>query len=364
MDKVPIKKCFAALLASIAFGCNGMCSAAVVIQYHHISENTPKATSTSPALFKQHMDYLANNDFTIVPLEELTALLTAGKTLPDKTVAITFDDAYDSVYSEAFPILKKRSWPFTVFVNAKPLEQGNKQFVTWEQLREMTAAGATIANHSWSHPHFLRRLENEDDKDWQQRMKNEIELTQQKIQQEIKQDHRILAYPYGEFDNATKALMKQMGYVAFGQQSGPLNAIDDLQALPRFPFGGVYGEIDDFASKVQSLPLPLTSAPTFSDENNRQLTEVLLPQNVAQPQLQLNVKDAAIAKRIQCYASGQGAIGVRVEGNIVVAQANRALPVARSRYNCTAPSEQRGRYYWYSQIFIKKQANGDWYPEP
>ena len=57
-------------------------SAAVVILYHHVSDTTPKSTSISPAAFEAQMDYLAKNNFTVVPLLELTEKLRKGEPLP------------------------------------------------------------------------------------------------------------------------------------------------------------------------------------------------------------------------------------------------------------------------------------------
>ncbi|HOY24781.1 MAG TPA: polysaccharide deacetylase family protein, partial [Cellvibrio sp.] len=73
----------------------------------------PASTSISPERFIAQMDYLAKNNFNVVPLAELTEKLKRGDALPDKTVAITFDDSYADVYTSAYPILKKRGWPFT-----------------------------------------------------------------------------------------------------------------------------------------------------------------------------------------------------------------------------------------------------------
>lgn len=95
------------------------------------------------------MDYLEKNNSTVVPLLELTEKLRKGEPLPDKTVAITFDDSYASVYDSAYPRLKKRGWPFTFFVNTDAVGT-SRLFVTWAQLREMAAQGVTIANHTTS----------------------------------------------------------------------------------------------------------------------------------------------------------------------------------------------------------------------
>lgn len=352
----------ATLLAHICL--TQLSNAAVVIQYHHISNDTPSITSTSPELFQQHLAYLAENDYAVVSLSELVEYLREGRDLPDKAVAITFDDGYESVYHQAFPILKQYQWPFTVFVNAHPIEQGLQQFVTWEQLREMAQQGATIANHSWSHAYFLRRLKNENKKGWQQRITNEIEKTQQAIQKNIQQHSRLLAYPYGEFDQATKQLVKELGFVAFGQHSGPLNTGTDLQALPRFPFGGTYGNIEDFAIKIESLPIPLLDVSVLSNSDHSALADTILPSDVDKPLLKLTLENDKVAQLMQCYASGQGAVRMEIEGRTVIAQANDPLPTGRSRYNCTAPSPQSGRYYWYSQLFIKKKPNGEWDSSP
>lgn len=335
--------------------------AAVVLQYHHVSEDTPAATSVTPALFRQHMAHIKDAGYTVVALEDLVAQLKTGEVLPDKSVAISFDDGYRSIYEVAFPILKRYGWPFTVFVNAKPHDERHRQFASWEQLREMAAAGATIANHSYSHSHMLRRLPGETEGAWRERIHEEVVRAEQSISRETGQAHRLFAYPYGEYDSAIQKLLAEMGFVAFGQQSGPLNPIDHLQALPRFPFGGPYGTIGDFRTKIASLALPLNEVQVYA--GGQLSEEPLLPADAARPQLVMQLKDEKIARRVQCFASGQGAIPVDAKGSMVVAQAEKELPVGRSRYNCTAASGQPGRFFWYSQVFIRKQPDGEWYPE-
>ena len=45
--------------------------AAVILQYHHVSNETPESTSISPQQFEAHLQYLADNHFNVVPLSEL-----------------------------------------------------------------------------------------------------------------------------------------------------------------------------------------------------------------------------------------------------------------------------------------------------
>lgn len=336
--------------------------AAAVLQYHHISSTTPPSTSITPALFEQHLNYLAENNFHIVPLTELVTLLQQGKPLPDKTLSITFDDAYASVYSTAYPLLKQRGWPFTIFVNPQPIEQNKPLFVTWAQLREMAEQGATIANHSTEHNHLLRVRQGETRTQWRARIRKEILDAENKIAQMTGQSHQVLAYPYGEYDAPTRALVNELGYVAFGQHSGPLRPDDDLQALPRFSFGGIYGELEDFATKVNSRPFPLTAIHFYRDAQLKQPTDVVL-EPAQKPVIALVLADKKLSSRVQCFASGQGAIAVNLVDDQVVIQANEPLRPGRTRYNCTAPTGERGRFYWLSQQWVTAGENGRWLHE-
>ena len=337
--------------------------AAVVLQYHHVSDTTPGATSVTPERFREHMDYLAEWDFEVVPLEALVKLLREGQDLPDKTVAITFDDAYESVYHTAFPLLKKRDWPFTVFVNTAPLDANKGGFVNWAQVREMAEAGASIANHSTEHNHFQRLKPGESREQWRARIRAEVMAAEQRIQEETGQSHRILAYPYGEYDHRVTALLEELDFAALGQQSGALGSLNDLQTLPRFPFGGPYGDLEDFATKVNTKPLPLESAQLYADWAAEQSLTDLVVASGDRPVLKLTLAREGLAARINCFASGQGAIETRVQGEVLLVRANKPLSPGRTRYNCTAGSSEPGRFHWFSQQWLVTGPGGQWLHE-
>lgn len=337
--------------------------AAVVLQYHHVSDATPPSTSVTPAVFRQHMDYLAEQKFTIVPLPELVEKLKQGAPLPDKTVAITFDDAYESVYTTAYPLLKQRGWPFTVFVNTEPHDQGKRSFASWAQIREMSEQGVTIANHSTAHNHLLRLRTGESRAQWRKRITAEVLDAEKRIEEITGQSHRILAYPYGEYDKALKALLEDLKFVAFGQQSGPLFNTEDLLALPRFPFGGIYGTPEDFATKVSTRPFPVSTVAFYRDAELKHPLDDLVLAPAQKPVLVLRLGDASLLPKINCFASGQGAIAVKVVEQQLVVQANKPLRAGRTRYNCTAPSGERGSFYWFSQQWLTTGEGGKWLHE-
>lgn len=337
--------------------------AVVVLQYHHVDDQTPAITSVTPERFRQHMDYLQRHDFEVVSLPALVALLRAQRPLPDRAVALTFDDGYISVYRHAFPLLRQKGWPFTVFVNPAAIDAGSGQLASWAQLREMAAAGAVVANHSDSHGHLIRRRPGEGRRDWEKRVGSDIDAAQTRIATQMGVAAKLFAYPYGEYDTQLARLLGRRGYAAFGQHSGPLGSGADLQALPRFPFGGHYGDLQDFATKVNSLALPVAGRQLLA-EDGRPLADPVLPQDVGRPQLSITLAQPGDHRGVNCFASGQGRIEVRRTDEGFVAQAGKPLPVGRSRYNCTRASAQAGRFYWLSQLFIRKRADGSWYAEP
>ena len=340
---------------------SGSIAAAVIVQYHHVDAETPAATSISPDLFARHMAYLADHDFEVWALPRLLGALKNGELMPEKVVAITFDDGYESVFSEALPVLRKYDFPFTVFVNTALV--GGAGYMDWDKLRELDGDGNTIANHTVSHPHLVRRLEDESQAQWQVRVKREMSAAEAVLRSKLGHAPKLLAYPYGEYNRQVQALVKALGLTAFAQHSGAFDANVDWQAVPRFAFGGAYTAMTGFIDKVNSLPMPL-KAVRVSDERGLQLADPLLPMAVSRPVLTLRLNTPELAQQVSCFASGQGRIDVQVEGDTVSTRPEQALPVGRSRINCTAPSGQRGRFYWYSEFFMRKRSDGSWYPEP
>lgn len=331
--------------------------AAIILQYHHVDTHTPYSTSVSPAQFVQHLNMIREEGFEVVPLQTLTRALQQHIPLPDNQLAITFDDGYEDIYANAYPELKKRGWPFTVFVSPTPIIAGYGDAMSWQQLQEMAAHGADILNHSHSHGHLVYTLPGENQQQWQNRIRRDIENAQQEIRAYFPDAAKIIAYPYGEYNLALKNLLTDMGYIGIGQQSGPLHGSSDLLALPRYPASGAYGELSSLREKLHTRGFTLL-------ELNP--AETLLSHAQTQPTLSIRVqKGAFLPGQVQCYASGQGAITTQVKQHgdeiIIQARAHRDLPEGRSRYNCTAPAlDKKGMYYWFSHPWLRKSAQDGW----
>lgn len=336
--------------------------AAVIIQYHHVDDSTPPVTSVTPEQFSQHMQYLADNDFTVWPLPKIIHALRNKQSLPDKVIAITFDDGYKSVHSNAIPVLRKHRFPYTIFINTDLIDH-SKEFMSWQQLQQLNSEGATIANHTTAHSHLVRQREDESYLQWQQRIEEEITRAETVIRQKLEESPQLLAYPYGEYNSTIKLMARTHDLIGFAQHSGAFDENVDWQAVPRFAFNQMYADLEGFADKVNSLPMPLLSV-TARDHRGEPLEEPLIPPHSHRPTLRLSLQSAELANRVQCFASGQGRVPGKVDGITLTVNLQQDLPVGRSRINCTAPSEQAGRFYWYSHFFMRKTEDNEWYDEP
>jgi peptidoglycan/xylan/chitin deacetylase (PgdA/CDA1 family) len=332
------------LFTTVAFGQSD--NGAVILEYHNVSTSTSADTSISPANFRTQMEYLRDNGFRVLPLQDVVKALRAGTALPEKTAVITFDDGYRSVYDEAFPLLKAFGWPFTVFVTTGQVASTRTSlYASWDQLREMGTAGATLANHTVSHLYMIEQREGETEAAWLQRLEGEITQAELTIEEQTGQSHKLLAYPYGEYNAAIKALVDRLGYTAFGQHSGPVSSYSDFAAMPRFPFSGAYGSMNNFATKMNSRAF-----------NVRVLRPDSPVTTSAAPEAVLDFEGQYRFDALNCFYNDQ-AIQVtevsKVEQQFLVT-ARVQNPGRRFRYNCTAPGPD-GRYFWHSILWINPE---------
>ena len=323
---------------------------AVILLYHHVSDNTPKLTSVSPDTFRQHMQYLAENH-NVLPLKQVIEALQSKKPLPEKTVVITFDDGYDNIYENAHPILREFAFPYTIFVNPPLIGEVDYQ-LDWQQVKLMAKQNVSFANHGKQHTHMLGKQVGESQQDWLNRTMRDIQDAEKMLEQNIGYSLKYFAYPYGEFDEQLKTRLSSQGYIGFAQHSGAIASYSDFSALPRYPAAGVYSNIQTLAVKLNSLAMPVTDI-SIKDP------KVELP---FQHQIMtLSVKTEDIAPhQINCFQNGQ-VLNKSLMKNSISVEIKSITQPGRHRVNCTAPSmRKKGRFYWYSQPFFVPTADGNW----
>jgi biofilm PGA synthesis lipoprotein PgaB len=334
---------FLTVLTIVQVMVQGNATAAVVFMYHRFGEDKFPSTNIRIEQFEEQLAFFSSGGFNVLPLEEIVAALDSGQDLPDKTIGLTIDDAYLSVYKEAYPRLKKLNFPFTVFIAPKTVDDGIPAYMNWQQIKEMHANGVTFANHSFNHDYLVRFKDGESRQGWARRITSDLKEAQQRLQQELGEAPLLFAYPYGEFNPDLTDIVTDLGYTAFGQHSGAIGPLSNRQALPRFPVAEPFADMGAFKTKALSLAMPVTLQEPVNpqtSESNPLLTVTLAPVD-------------GDLNRLTCYFGAE-----RMKVKWVVpnekfsVHSEGPLPPGRSRYNCTMPHGSGGRFYWFSHQWI------------
>ena len=310
----------------------------VGLMYHHVADNTPASTTISVDLFAQHLDYLAENQHTVIDLKTLESHLRNRTEFPEKCVFITFDDGYADVYENALPLLKQHAYPSTIFLPTQNIGEHSIQYMSHSQIQlAEDDMNVTFAGHSHTHISFIK-LNREG-------IVDELKHSTQKLSTLADQPHSAVAYPYGEYSQTAMDVFKQDKRLGFGQHSGVVSFDSPYEALPRFPMSNVYGRMKNFALKVNTLAFPIEQ---YSPQDPRILA-------VNPPSLEITFREHSDfnSSQLNCFVAGQNPPKMTWNHHTVKITAQEKLPEGRTKYNCTAPSKtQRGRYYWFSQQFI------------
>lgn len=225
-------------------------ASAVVFMYHRFGEGGYPSTNIKMEQFEAHLAEISAGDYRVRPLREIIAAFRRQEDLPDRTIALTIDDAFLSVHDRAWPLLKKAGLPFTLFVATDAIDARRPGYMTWAQLRALAAAGVGIGSQTGSHPHLPDVN--------QTRLDEEFARSNARFRAELGFAPELLAYPFGEFGTREKQAARVAGFVAaFGQHSGVAHGGEDIFGLPRFALNERFGTVARFRLAGNGLPLPV-----------------------------------------------------------------------------------------------------------
>src|SRR5712691_13425548 len=175
---------------------------AIVLCYHIVEAPHDPRMEISRDTFRQQLQYLEMTGYNVIPLRHLYEYVTGKRTaLPPNPVVITIDDGWRSTYTEAYPELKKRGFPFTVFLYPQIIGK-TAYALTWKQVKEMADAGVDIESHSYSHPFLTqRRHATLDATQYAQWLHHELVESKHILERETGHPVSFLAYPYGDYDH-------------------------------------------------------------------------------------------------------------------------------------------------------------------
>jgi peptidoglycan/xylan/chitin deacetylase (PgdA/CDA1 family) len=182
-----------------------------ILAYHRFADDCMSNLCMPTQVFKNQMKYLKDNGYHVITPEDLLAFLEYRHAIPEKSVMITMDDGFRSVYDIAYPILKKYGFTATLFIYTDYVSVSDSA-ITWDQLREMKANGFSIGSHTIAHTDLTMKKDGESDQDFLARIKKELSGSKEIIDQKLGQDTNILAYPFGNYDQRAIEYSRQAGY--------------------------------------------------------------------------------------------------------------------------------------------------------
>ncbi len=188
---------------------------ATVLCYHIVEAPAAPLMHIDRETFRQHLRYLEMTGYNVIPLRHLYEYVTGKRaSIPKNAVVITIDDGWRSAYTEAFPELQKRKFPFTLFIYPNIIGKTNIA-LSWEQVKEMSDAGVDIQSHTFSHPFLTRRRHHSmDEERYAQWLHRELAESKRLIEKHTGKRVAYLAYPYGDYDDRVAKQAGLAGYDA------------------------------------------------------------------------------------------------------------------------------------------------------
>lgn len=209
-----------------------------ILSYHEIAnpgEALNKDYSVTPTMFVRQMDWLRNNGYHFVDINDLLADEAGRKPLPEKAVLITFDDGYRSMYDHAWPILKAWKIPAVVAVvgiweddrttvNFDGRTIPREKLMSWKELRELADSGLVeIGSHSFDlHRGIQGNPQGNDQpaattRQWldatqgyetevayRRRVEDDMTRASNDIKTHIGRAPRVIAWPYGRYNDIVR----------------------------------------------------------------------------------------------------------------------------------------------------------------
>lgn len=211
---------------------------APMLLYHFVGRESLERDGASTtrfdvttANFDAQLALLHRLGYQTVTVAEIAAALRGEGTLPERPIAITFDDGWAEQYSIAFPLLQKYGMKATFYVPSSYSTGG--RVVTWEELEELRDAGMEIGAHTRKHVNLLAVSVAD----------ASYEISGSKSMLEAKLDITVesMAYPYGLYSGSTVALAQKAGYrAAVALNASPKQSLSNLYALHRFEIHGAH----------------------------------------------------------------------------------------------------------------------------
>ncbi|HAC90738.1 MAG TPA: poly-beta-1,6-N-acetyl-D-glucosamine N-deacetylase PgaB, partial [Planctomycetaceae bacterium] len=216
-----------------------------IFSYHEIAEKSETLDSTyavSPANFEAQMQWLVDQGHHFITIDDIIDYRKHNRRLPGKAVLITFDDGYQSVYANAFPVLRKYRIPAVIALVGSWLRAPDKvdfgghlidrsKFLKQHEIKEMVASGLVeVASHSdFLHRGILGNAQGnsqpaavtrqwlpdqkayEDGASYRSRIYADLKTNNDFLKEYTGQTPRVMVWPYGEYNTEVRKIAESLG---------------------------------------------------------------------------------------------------------------------------------------------------------
>lgn len=201
-----------------------------ILIYHQIGAGSGRQMDLSTEMFLSHVKWLLGNG-RIVGFGD--ALSEADAPDSDRSFVLTFDDGYADFYENAFPVLKARGIPFTLYLTSghietgEPLHPGDRP-LNWDQVGEMLDTGlVTLGAHTHTHPD-LRGMQ-------VGQVEEEVGESNRLIELRTGQVPEHFAYPKGYWDEGAETVLRRSYRTAVLGAGSPVRKATDPHRIGRVP---------------------------------------------------------------------------------------------------------------------------------
>jgi len=233
-----------------------------VLGYHELCEKLPEtAMRIHTSKFRRQMETIRQLGITVITLDDFMAWKRGEKKIPEKSVLLTFDDGWKSVYTDALPILRQFGYPFTVFLYKQYVDGGGKA-LTSAMIQEMVTGGTAIGSHSVSHPYpaTIKKFRKKGTDAFDAFLRTEMGESKRFLEYKFGLKVTTYAYPGGYHTEEMFPLAKEFGYAhAFTVVPGKVKRSTPDQTLPRYMIFGNNDKIFEMATTYHESQTPGTT---------------------------------------------------------------------------------------------------------
>lgn len=177
-----------------------------VLLYHVVKPDPNPANDYEYKLaeFEKQMAYLHDNGYVTLSAAEFLDALDGKAPAPEKAVLLTFDDNTADFTEHVMPVLQRYGMKAVQFTVTSWID--NRLNMSTEEMKQIDAQGIDVLNHSVNHP-MMAELGKEE-------QRAEIADAGAALEQLLGKKQDVFAYPYGNYNADTMAVLEELGYRA------------------------------------------------------------------------------------------------------------------------------------------------------